>query len=771
MSRDDDRAARAGAGDDRTAMDTARRPARSAMRSTGIQSFARTATRFAAIMGASTAALGAVPALADDAGDEVVVTRERIVGNRLTAPLLDTPRTVVVIPQEVIRQSASATLAEALRTTPGITLGSGEGGNPIGDRPFIRGFDSMSDTFADGLRDNAAQSRDVFNLEEISLIKGPSSAYTGRGGTGGSIALTSKTANLSDDISATATLGDDATMRATGDVNVRLGETSGLRINVMGHDAEVAGRDAVTLSRWGAAASLALGLDTANRLTLNVYTFESDDIPDYGLPYSSSTGARTVANVDPDNFYGLVARDFRRTGYDSALLKLERDFANGLTLSNITRISEATQDYVVSNPDDSRGNVVNGFVLRNIKSRGSENESLINLTTLGGDVSSGGLDHVFVLGVEISREETMNRGYTVTGPGLTTGTIVTGSAVTARATSCSAAGGRLGAAFGYNCTTLNDPDPYDPWIGVIGRATSRTETATDTWAVFGFDTITFSERWEANIGVRYDSYSADFATITDAGAVTAFDNESDFVNYQVGLVYKPVRNASLYVSYGTSSNPSAEGSGESASGNLSAVNDDLEPEENRAYELGAKWAVLDGDLTLSAGVFRTEKTNARVANPTAGAELLLVGDQRVDGFEIGVTGAITDAWDIFAGYTYLDAIVEDDGPAAANDGKQFPNVAPHAFSVWTSYAVTPTVTLAGGAAYMDARFADAANLISIDDYWRFDAMARFALGEHLDLQINGQNLSDERYVTQPYTSHMAQIAPGRSVLATLIFQY
>jgi catecholate siderophore receptor len=359
----------------------------------------------------------------------------------------------------------------------------------------------------------------------------------------------------------------------------------------------------------------------------------------------------------------------------------------------------------------------------------------------------------------------------VEGPGVTTGTIVTGSAITALATSCSAGGGRLGAAYGYNCTTLNNPDPYDPWIGVIGRATTQTKTTTDTWALFGFDTISFSEHWEANIGLRYDSYKTDFASAPDVGARTAFSNDTDFVNYQLGLVYKPVQNASLYASYGTSSNPSAEGSGESASGNLSATNADLDPEDNKAYELGAKWDLFEGRLTLNAAVFRTEKTNARVANPTAGGNLLLVGEQRVDGFEIGFTGKVTDAWDVFGGYTYLDATIVDDGPAASNDGKAFPNVAPHAFTLWTSYDVTDVFTLGAGAFYMDARYADPANLITIPSYVRFDAMASFKLGDHLDLQINGQNLTDERYVTQPYTTHMAQIAPGRAVLATLSFHY
>ena len=96
---------------------------------------------------------------------------------KYTAPLLDTPKTVTVIPQQVIKDTGALTLVDALRTTPGITFGAGEGGNPAGDRPFIRGFNAESDTFLDGMRDVASQTREVFNIEQIEVSKGPNSAF------------------------------------------------------------------------------------------------------------------------------------------------------------------------------------------------------------------------------------------------------------------------------------------------------------------------------------------------------------------------------------------------------------------------------------------------------------------------------------------------------------------------------------------------------------------------------------------------------------------
>src|SRR5690606_23196064 len=64
---------------------------------------------------------------------------------KFTAPLLDTPKTVTVITQELIEERGATSLMDVLRTTPGITMASGEGGTPVGDRPFIRGFESSTD--------------------------------------------------------------------------------------------------------------------------------------------------------------------------------------------------------------------------------------------------------------------------------------------------------------------------------------------------------------------------------------------------------------------------------------------------------------------------------------------------------------------------------------------------------------------------------------------------------------------------------------------------
>jgi catecholate siderophore receptor len=254
--------------------------------------------------------------------------------------------------------------------------------------------------------------------------------------------------------------------------------------------------------------------------------------------------------------------------------------------------------------------------------------------------------------------------------------------------------------------------------------------------------------------------------------------EDEFVNYQLGLVYKPTRAGTLYVAYGTSTDPSGEGGGDASA--LTSLISILPPEENRSIEAGVKWQLFDS-LLATAAIFRTEKTNARVTDDTGATDT--IGNQRIDGFELTLSGNITDRWSVFGGYTYLDSELVDAGffdrgvgatprfvPSPAN-GNEFPNTPRHAFSLWTSYAITPAFVVGGGASYMSQRFADANNRITIPSYWRYDAMAGYRLTQHVDLQLNLLNLSDERYATNPLQTHMTQIAAGRSVLFSLNLHY
>ena len=147
--------------------------------------------------------------------DKVEVTGERersysgeLTSPKATRPLLDTTRTVNVIGADLFTEQGATTLTDVLRNSPGVgTFYVGENGNTsTGDTIYMRGFDSSSSIYVDGVRDLGSISRDVFNIQQVEVTKGPSGADFGRSAPTGSINLASKQASLGQANSATVSL-------------------------------------------------------------------------------------------------------------------------------------------------------------------------------------------------------------------------------------------------------------------------------------------------------------------------------------------------------------------------------------------------------------------------------------------------------------------------------------------------------------------------------------------------------------------------------------
>ncbi|MDH4567718.1 TonB-dependent siderophore receptor [Pseudomonas sp. BN414] len=662
---------------------------------------------------------------------------------KFTAPLRDTPKSVTVITEDLIKERGASSLKDVLRTTPGITLGAGEGGTPVGDRPFIRGYEASTDIMIDGVRDVGRNAHEAFNLERVEIIKGPGSAYTGRGATGGSINLVSKVAQTEDFTAGSLTLGTDQLWRTTLDVNRFVAEQGmAFRLNAMKHEADTPGREDVDVKRWGIAPTVTFGLHTPTRATFSYYHLETDDMSDLGHPVSNITGK--PVKVDRDNFYGLVDRDFSKTSADIASIVLEHDFSEALSLRNTTRGGRTLLDYVMTRPSFGNTNTpaqlnaainreLNGEVIRDGRARNSVTKTLVNQTDIFGEFFTGGLQHSYSAGLEFSRETIDQKD-------------------------------RYSVRAGSNAD-LESPNPHDPFPPVTRGTGSVSETKQDVRAAYVFDTLKLHEQWDLNLGLRYDDYY-----VTNGSA----SNSSELLNYQVGLVFKPLPNGSIYLTYATSSNPAGEtvgqaGGADGAAGGA-AVNN-LDPEKNRSLELGTKWDVLNEQLSLTAALFRIEKTDGRSQDPVTG-DVTLSGDSRVDGFELGATGRISDAWQIWAGYTYLDPTTRKYRSGGVDyAGNQMKFIAPESFSLWTTYALDDKWTIGGGANYMDERYLDDANTRKLESYWRYDAMLGYKVNRNLDLQLNILNLADETIYDASHVGVFANVAPGRSAELTANFRF
>lgn len=746
------------------------------------------ASSLRALLFASSAAgmLVAAPAVAADASaDEAVVTaadqqqpanlgtidvngqvqKREPQSPEYVAPLVDTPRAVTIIPEQIITQTAATSLEDLLRTSPGITFGAGEGGQPLAERPFIRGQSSANNIFVDGVRDTGGQSREVFNLEQVEVIKGPDSVYSGRGSGGGSINLGSKTPRLTDFVSVGAAVGTDDYYRATIDGNWRFNDTTAFRLNLLATEGDVPNRNAVDFEKYGLAMAFAIGLGTDTTATVSYYRLRSDSMPDYGIPLYTKLGgaaaprpdASGILDVPYDTFYGLKARDYLRNEVDSVTLKLEHRFSDTLAIRNITRYSETLNDYVVTNPGDGgSAQLIAGewWMKRGLKSRWNPTETLANVTDLYGSFQTGAIRHSFDIGLELSTEDNKNASYTVT----TTGGTACPTGFT-----------------GFDCTLVYDPNPNDPWTGSIVRGAVSANT-TDTTAVYAFDSIAFGEKWLLNLGLRWDDYSVDGV---DGAGVAIPEAQWDFVNYQVGLVYKPTANTSVYASFSTASTPpTIQGGDQNAA--PTAANAVLDPEDTESYEVGAKANLFGERLSLSGALFQTTRKNALILVDDGVSEQ--VGETEVRGLELGVSGNITPAWTVFGGYTYMDSelvrgpvtIVDGEPIPSVFEGLQLANTPEHSVSLFSTYRVMARLTLGGGVYYVSDRFGGnqggaggGNNRVFAPEYTRIDLFGSYELTDRASLQLNIQNAGDEEYILRTNGVHHADPAPGRQAILKL----
>lgn len=689
---------------------------------------------------------------------------ERASSNKVTAPLLDTPRTVQVITQRQMEERGASSLADVLRTTPGVTLGTGEGGNPMGDRPFIRGYEASTDTFVDGIRSLGRTSYEAFNLESIEIIKGPGGAYAGRGSTGGSLNMVTKKARLGEDFHEfSGLIGTDSQYRGSYDGNFSVGDNFAARLNLNWQDSEVPGRGGIEDDKFGAAGSFVGQISEATKLTLGLYHNKSESTPDFGIPMANAafnsrfsttqfgTGTkqdpwRPVGIADHGQFYGSFLRDFREVTNQAVNLSLDHEFSDTLRLNSTLAYLGNEQKYVVTRPTIQATGPETGWLDRSSRQGYRDTRTLAWATSLSGEANTGAIEHSYVVGFEMS-DERQRTGAVSNVPSV-----------------------------GRDPNVLN-PNPWAPISGgPVTFGPLQESVRTKTKSVFVFDTLKFNEQWSLNLGARYENFDVEQGTRT---------RDDNIFSYQAGIVYKPLPNGSIYASFGTSANPSGQcagqaGGSEGASAcTLTAANEDLKPEKNRSYEIGTKWDLFDDRLSVTAALFRTEKTNQRVNDAFGNVELL--GSSRAQGIELGVAGNITDQWSISAGYTYTDAKLTDAGfdnigtsaapvwVPSADAGNKLHYIAPHSFAVWTTYDVTEKWRVGGGATYTSKRFMNSANTAVLPSQWRVDLMTAYQFNDKAGIQLNVNNVFDEKLYDASHVGLFANVQAGRN--ATVKFNY
>lgn len=663
-----------------------------------------------------------------------VSDRAPIFSPRYTEPLRDLPQTITVIPKGIIEQQGATSLTDVLRNVPGLTITAGEGGVPAGDNLTLRGNSVRNDIFVDGVRDLNPQSRDPFNMEQVEVTKGPTSAVSGRGSAGGNINLISKNPNLNRIVGASVAFGNADTRRFAVDLNtplnkVGMGERTGLRLNLLWHEAGVPGRDAVKNDRWGIAPALTFGLGTPTRLTLSYYKLKQDNISDYGIPWVPANNNALQAYRDQpapvprETFYGYRDRDREVLNQDTGTVRFEHDFSDNMQLRSQLRYGLAGRNSIATPPRFASpdSTVIN----REMRSWIAKDRIIDNQTDMTMRFETGPIRHAAVAGMAFTSEN--NKRINRTAPGAP--------------------------------TTLLNPNPDDVYTGVITTSPYEGDITGNTQSVWLFDTAKFGEHWEATGGVRWDRFDVNGVSTTPA-PVTQLVN---FASVRGGIIYKPVQEGSFYASYGNSISPSLEGLSYNTS------NTAIPPEKTYTAEAGAKWEVSGSRLLLSGAVFRVAKDNARTPGllPTDPPQILN-GRQVTQGLELSASGAITSKLRVLAAYTLLDARIRSSN-TPAEVGRYFQNTPRNSASIWATYTAQ-RLTLGLGPRFMGRRFGNNTNTRQVDSYATVDAMGSFRVNKYLDLRLNLTNLNNEYFFERLGGGHLI---PGQSrfLLVTTNFHF
>jgi catecholate siderophore receptor len=767
----------------------------------------------------SSAGFAAEPGAADDAqsgvqqrGDAEIVVRgargaRELESPKATSELLDTPQTVTVISDQVLRRQNLLTLRDALATIPGITFGAGEGGGGYGDSINLRGYTASNDIDQDGVRDSAQYSRsDPFDLQQIEIYNGANSVFNGSGSVGGTINLVSKVPQAEDLAIVSAAAGTDRYARATADINRRVAELIAVRLNAMIHRNDVPGRDFEHARRWGVAPAITFGIGGATSLTLAYLHQEDRNVPVYGVPYFLNRLNRgPLPEADRSDYYGYRNLDEQRIHVDRFTAIFRHDFSDHVSVRSLTRWQRVTQytqtsapqgifclaatgrQPVSAGPDDALGLPCTASVA-NLATGAGAALGTIDLTVPPGfwqpngprgrvrDQSNDLIHSQADLRVESGHAGSLHNLLAV-GGSLTREDY---SILTAELIRNAARAPLLNPLERISDPTGLYSGPVNPTV------TARSRGQSSDSAVYAFDTLELGAGLELNGGIRLERAEATFRNLPlvfyppGTAPLAALQlapqvSEATLFSWRVGAVFKPNAASALYVAYGNARTPASAtvrlGCGAVAAPGA-ADPCAAAPEIARNYEIGGKLDLFGRRLQLTAALFRNERSNFRVPSndPSLPASTQVIdGRSRVDGVALGISGNITRAWSVFANYTWLEGTVRQSvsdfclanpGAACLNNaaipdpqaGDRLIQTPRHSASLFTTWRLPFGLQLGYGFTYQGSFATNQRTLLQRTQYFAPDWLTHrlflaWEIGAGLTAQLNVTNLTDAHYVT------------------------
>jgi catecholate siderophore receptor len=658
------------------------------------------------------------------------------VGKKLQDPH-DIPQAITTVTNTLMEQQQVGSLREALRNVSGISFNAAEGGR-AGDNMNLRGFYTYGDMYLDGIRDTAQYNRETFNLEQVDVLRGAGAMLFGRGQAGGVINQVSKTPLRYDQYRLSGSVGTDSYRETTADLNKAFSQDTQLRVNLMQRDEGSWRSNPATgaepeVHRKGFALSLALNQDSNSRFWINHFQLSTRDNPDYGVSFNNAT--RAPGTIQPASTFFGIDRTFDDSDTAVTTLVHEHHFSPATQLRTQLRSGDYERSYWAKTPNLNSPPNALASVGGN-PSRAADYETITLQSDLSTRMTLAGMKHELLAGIEYLHEDSHRKGL-------------------------------------QNFGNAAAPAYFPYREAVAGNAVDFNGNSR---AIYLQDTVEFIPRWKATLGMRHDTLDASYRSATSP-RLSYSEN-----SYRGALSFHPSGDTHYYVGWSDSFSPTAD--------LYQLTVTPLPPERSDVLELGAKWLMFDGDLSLRAALYRATKEWER-SNDLESTASVLTRKRRTDGLELEAAGRINDRWEVFAGVALMDArILEVAQNVNANTGmitnanpqyagKRARNTPRYTLNLWTTYKLAGPWKIGGGVEAKGDRqgfnpsgagpvptLNGAYHPNTAPAYARWDAMLAYEQPKWA-LRLNVKNLFDKLYYDAIYDNGPFTI-PGqrRAVILT-----
>jgi iron complex outermembrane receptor protein len=642
---------------------------------------------------------------------------------KMDAPLIEIPQSVSVVTQDQMTARNVQTVNEAIRYTGSVDVDT-YGNETRFDWINIRGFDqSTYGLFRDNSRwqsGNVSGQIDPYMIQEVDIVKGPSSVLYGQNTPGGLVNLVTKRPPSREIREVALSFGSFNRKQASADFGGPVGTDGRWRYRlttlIRESDTQV---DHVPDNRWFVAPGLTWTPSSATTWTL-LADYQRDDTGwSMFLPSQGTFRPNPNGEIPRETFVGEPAYDYFNRDQWSVGSLFEHRLSEAWTVRNTLRYSSIEYD----GKDAFGGGLQED--MRTLNRFGFGNTLDLKLFTMDTNattrVRTGNVAHSLLFGIDYSDSETeILSGFSV-APAI---------------------------------------DVYNPVYGAEIPDLFFYSDLRQPLSLLGFyvqDHMKIGRRWIATVAGRHDS--VDMSSDERVFNVRSEQSPSE-VTGRVGLVYVSDVGLAPYASYSTSFLPV---SGTTFEGNA------FEPTTGRQIEGGLKFQPRHSNSFITASIFEIEQDNVSVPDPDHPFSSVQQGEVRSRGYELEAISTPATALNIHAAFSHLDQeITRTTDPAAL--GKRPPLAPGDLFSLGGEYTLGSGFGFGAGIRYVGSRAGDTANTIEVPSYTLFDASVRY-LWRNVELVLSGTNLTDETYVAVCTSPNYCNYGSARRIISTIRYDF